>query len=185
MITLSFPLERPDASPSAVWGIQNILLTEAERSLGPKDPAKLVYQPIFSKDGPHIIVHNTEDGAYANLSLNAAGFWPTAVYELAHETVHLLNPVKGPASVLEEGVAETFALRMGEKLGGFKQSSPECYKNACDAVALLGSDVLASGKTIREKCGSLSQVSTVALKNLFPSAQQSLLELLVKKFERK
>ena len=45
------------------------------------------------------------------MSDNGRFYWPTVVYELAHETVHLLNPVfLGEANYLEEGVAVAFSL---------------------------------------------------------------------------
>jgi|SRR5712692_7954857 len=182
---LVFPPGSPEVSPSEMWSIQNTLLAEAERLLGPKDPTKEIYQPTFSDKGPHTINTPSLDGAFADLSPNAARFWPTAVYELAHETVHLLNPIAGAATVLEEGVAETFALQMGETFGGFKQSSRECYQQACDAVSALGSDVLEIGKMVREKYGSLSRVKASDLKDLFPTAASDLIEKLVAKFDRK
>jgi hypothetical protein len=182
---LSFPAERPDAAANVIWSIQNTLLNEVEKRLGSRDTSKQICQPIFGKGGPHIIVSFDFKQAYAKLSLNAAGFWPTAVYELAHETVHLLNPITGPGTVLEEGVAETFALEMAESLGGFKQASSDCYKEAYGAVAALGPDVFAMAKMVREKCGSLNDITVLALQELFASAKTDLIEKLVAKFERK
>ena len=182
---LLFPTERPDASQSTMWSIQLNLLDEAERRPGSRDPSKQICQPVFGKGGPHIIVSFDFKQAYAKLSLNAAGFWPTAAYELAHETIHLLNPIVGPGTVLEEGVAETFALEMGESLGGFKQQSAACYTEARDSVAVLGPDIFMAGKMVRERCGSLNEINVAALQELFPNAASGLIEKLVGRFERK
>lgn len=168
-----------------MWSIQGRLLKEAEQRLGPRDTNKQICQPIFGKGCPHIIVSFDFSQAYAKLSLAAAGFWPTAVYELAHESIHLLNPIVGAGTVLEEGIAETFALEMGESLGGLKQASAACYKEACDTVAVLGADVYATGKMVRGRSGSLNQISVSVLQDLFPAAAVDLLETLAAKFEQK
>ena len=85
----------PGQDPSALWSMQLQLLRLAEDTLGPRDASKVIYQPIFVEDGPHIRNTPNLDGAFAELSRNAEGYWPTVVKELAHETVHLLNPRPG------------------------------------------------------------------------------------------
>ena len=57
------------------------------------------------------------DGAFAELSRASECYWPTVVFEMAHETVHLLNPVPGNANNLEEGVAVAFSLRVQPSYG--------------------------------------------------------------------
>lgn len=99
---LSFPFERPDDAPVFLWSLQRRLLQDAEIRLGPKEPGKEIFQPTFSDTGPHVVNTPTLDGAFASLSRNAAGFWPTCVYELAHETVHLLNPPSEEQSFLRK-----------------------------------------------------------------------------------
>jgi hypothetical protein len=86
-----FPNSRPDSEPALLWRLQGDLLLLAESKFGPRDNSKKVFQPIFVPDGPHLINTPTLDGAFVALSPSAAGYWPTAVYEMAHETVHLLN----------------------------------------------------------------------------------------------
>lgn len=112
-----FSNDRPDKSPAAVWQLQNMLLDKAQELLGPRIDKK-IYQPTFSDKGANIINTPNMDGAFAVLSLNAAGYWPTTVYELAHETVHLLDPVRGCTNYLEEGVAVAFSVEMSHSLAG-------------------------------------------------------------------
>src|SRR6478672_1516566 len=107
---MQFPTSRPDAEASALCRLQNDLLTLAEFKLEPRDKSKKIYQPTFDPHGPRLINTPTLDGAFAQLSSNAAGFWPTAVYELAHETVHLLNPTVAYTNWFEEGIAVAFSI---------------------------------------------------------------------------
>lgn len=185
MSVLTFPQERPEDSPAFLWSLQLQLLQEVEARLGTRDPDKKVYQPTFSDANPHIINTPSLDGAFAELSRNAAGFWPTAVYELAHETVHLLNPIAGNTIVLEEGMAETFAIEMAETLGGqIIVPSLESYAAACGAVKKLAGDVFGAGKKIRENCGALSRATPAELSLLFQEVDSALLDELSAQFQR-
>lgn len=106
---MDFPQAHPRDAASALWQLQDELLLLAEGLLGPRDRTKIISQPQFQPGGPVMRNTPTLDGAFAELSLNAAGYWPTAVYEMAHETVHLLNPTVGFTNWLEEGVAVAFS----------------------------------------------------------------------------
>ena len=182
---LTFPSERPDNAPVFLWSLQRRLLQEAEARLGPGDSGKEIFQPTFSDTGPHVVNTPNLDGAFATLSRNAAGFWPTSLYELAHETIHLLNPTVGGTIVLEEGVAETFALEMAASLGGqIIISSLQSYTDACNAVKKLAADVFGAAKTVREKCGALSGATLQELSLLFPEVDTALLEELSASFQR-
>jgi hypothetical protein len=79
-------LLRPKDDPVRMWAMQNLLLDEAERLLGGRDLSKKIYKSEFVTDGkgPQLINTPNFDSASAMLSVNAAGYWPTAVYELSH-----------------------------------------------------------------------------------------------------
>ena len=143
---MQLPDGRPEVDPQALWRLQNELLTLAESLLGPRDSAKKIYQPNFDSDGPHIRNTPNLDGAFAELSPNAAGYWPTVVYEMGHETVHLLNPDRLGVNFLEEGMAVAFSLRAMERYGlpveGIREES---YAKALGLVRQLSPDVFAAG----------------------------------------
>ena len=90
----------PREDPSALWSVQLQLLSLAEDTLGPRDISKVIYQPIFTDHDPNIRNTPNLDGAFAELSRNAEGYWPTVAKELAHETVHLLNPKPGNGTAI-------------------------------------------------------------------------------------
>ncbi|MBN2577826.1 MAG: hypothetical protein JXB10_02460 [Pirellulales bacterium] len=182
---LSFPSQRPDSESVAsyLWKVQQDLLDQAERLLGPRDKSKKIYQPVFQDNGPYTINTPNMDGAFAALSRNAAGYWPTVVYELAHETVHLLNPIEGKTNWFEEGIAVAFAVEMSHMLTPhpMKPDKDTNYERALVLVKQLPIDCFAAAKIVRSSIGSFSSATVLNLQTLLPEADITLLtELLVK-----
>ena len=175
----------PREDPSGLWSMQVHLLKLAEDILGPRDTSKLVYQPVFHDDGPHIRNTPNLDGAFAELSRNAEGYWPTALYELAHETVHLLNPRPGIGNWLEEGIAVAFSRYSEQRYGLYNQCiGMDSYRRALELVSRLPSDPLVAGRLIREACGALNNATENIVMTLFPGADSGTLTEICKQFER-
>ncbi len=126
------------------------------------------------------------DAAWAELSRNGERYWPTVVFEMAHETVHLLNPIPGNTNYLEEGVAVTFSLS-AQLLYGINVSVPsseKLYLLALELVAMLPGDPLEAGRRVRERVGALGAARVQDLEQLFPGVEVSLLGKLVEEFDR-
>ena len=102
------PRIRPDAEPKRMRVLQSTLLALAEGFFGTRDRSFSIADPRFHERGPFLQHSSEDEHLWVELSNNAAGYWPTAVFELAHESVHLLNPVKGYTNTLEEGFAVAF-----------------------------------------------------------------------------
>lgn len=176
---------KPENDPTALWTLQCELLAMAESALGPRDKTKKIYQPSFDDDGPFLRNTPKQDGAFATLSQNAAGYWPTAVFELAHETVHLLNPIAGSANFLEEGTAVEFSIFV---LGGLNipdgrpGNLSEPYTEALRLVRLLPPSVFAAAKNVRLRAGALSNATPRRLEKLFPSVDCATLDKLARSF---
>ena len=175
----------PREDPSGLWSMQVHLLKLAEEILGPRDTCKLIYQPAFDDDGPHIRNTPNLDGAFAELSRKAEGYWPTVINELAHETVHLLNPRPGIGTWLSEGVAVAFSnyAQQQFKLEHQRVKKPS-YRRSLDFVSRLPPDPLTAGRRIRESCGSLDDASQSILETLFPTVDPETLTELCNPFER-
>lgn len=174
-----FPTQRPDSSPVFLWHVQQRLLFEAESLLGARDTSKTIYQPVFDTLGPILINTPNLDGAFAKLSMNAAAYWPTTVYELAHETVHLLNPRVGYTNWLEEGVAVAFSAEMATRLTVHPQCpSLPSYLEAWKLVRTLSDGVFDAAKLVRERCGALGLASFESLQLLFPNHSPEMLHKL-------
>jgi hypothetical protein len=179
-LRMDFPRTRPDESAAALWQLQQELLLLAEGLLGPRDGAKKIYQPQFQAGGPSMWNTPSLDGAFAELSLNAAGYWPTAAYELAHETVHLLNPTIGYTNWLEEGVAVAFSQYALTHYGlaPFEPTLPT-YAEAMKLVHELPEGPFVAPREARLAAGSLSAVKFEHLLAAAPAHPREKLDRLV------
>ena len=169
---------------SALWSVQLQLLSLAEHILGPRDVSKVMYQPIFTDHDPNIRNTPNLDGAFAELSRNAEGYWPTVVKELAHETVHLLNPKPGDGTWLSEGIAVAFSNYAQQQFELEPQTiTMASYRRSLELVSELPPDALAAGRRIRE-ARSLDNATQSILETLFPGVDLDTLTELCKPFER-
>jgi hypothetical protein len=183
-----FPLEPPCDRPEVLWALQGELLRHAEFHLGARDANMRMYQPQFGPPPPILIHSQSGDGAWARLSPIAAQSWSVATYEMAHETVHLLNPVVGSTIFFEEGIAVDFSFQMSLKFfGGSEVALQDAgmslnYRQAWDLVRGLGGNVLTNGRTMRMRCGALGKVTVDALREAFPDRNDTHLLRLCEKF---
>jgi hypothetical protein len=178
-LNFAFPTLLPKDDPITLWSLQQQLLAAAESRFGLRDTNKQICQPTFRDDGPILINTPNLDGAFAALSTNAAGYWPTTVFELAHETVHLLNPTVGYTNWIEERIAVAFSIEMSAQLTQHPQV-PSDESNYSIALRLLQSLPVGyhdAARTIRSEC-ALSSVTIDILKRLFPQTELPTLERL-------
>ena len=162
------------------------LLEYAEQALGPRDTSWEIKAPRFYADGPRIELMEEQKFARAWLSLNAQGYFPTLIRELAHETVHLLNPVRGCCSTwLGEGVAEVFSIYAQKRYDLNPQKiKTYSYHYAFNLVSKLGTNPLVSGRKIRDKYGRFADVTPEDLVTLFPNVEHQILVELCEQFDR-
>ena len=182
---MKLPETDPRDDPAGLWALQQELLMRAEFALGPRDASKTIYQPQFTEEGyPHITNTPNFDGAFVEVTHRAACSWPEAVFEMAHETVHLLNPIPGNENILEEGVAAAFSLIIQPVYGISIQTSMKSYLYALKLVATIPGGPLEAGRRVREHVGALSAARVQDLEQLFPDVEVSLLRKLVEEFDR-
>ncbi len=179
---MRFPNNKPKEDPGALWSLQASLLAFAEDQLGPRDSTKKIYQPQFTDQGP--MLRNTPklDGAYAELSRGAENFWSTALFELAHETVHLLDPSVGNTNYFEEGIAVRFSLWLAPNHSAHVRESNSAYFDALRMVEQISESPIETAKLARERFGALNKVSGANLNELCPNADPDLLVKLVQEF---
>lgn len=183
---MNLPDTEPINDPDGLWALQRKLLAMAESLYGLRDQSFRVFHPQFCENGPNIRIEYVLRGAYAQLSYNGRFYWPTVVYELAHETVHLLNPVKrGEINNLEEGVAVAFSLHAQEYFSvRVQRPSMPSYASALSLVEALPNDPLQSAGRIRWKVGRFSDVSADDLVGLFPELDVDVANRLANRFKR-
>ena len=96
---------------SDLHSIQLQILNMAELSFGPRDPAYVVLAPDFTPTGPKI-QYPLKDSKFAQILIDDACKldFSKAVYQIAHECIHLLAPsTLAAVTVFEEGLATAFA----------------------------------------------------------------------------
>lgn len=187
-IDFTYPSERPDRSPQAMWELQVKLDICAQNLLGPRNLDKKLLSPTFVEGGPNVRNTCALDGGFAELSLNAAGYWPTAIYELAHETIHLLDPRPGyptgkGASWLEEGVAVNFSLAVSREIGdkGIKVNLKK-YKIANGLFSRIGGDLFSRAREIRCISGHFSDATALDILSVTPDMPLNVAEKLASSF---
>ena len=179
---IQLPETMPRDDRKALWALQLELLSMAESILGRRDKSKKIYQPQFSDEGPRIRNTPNLDGAFCELSRAGDCYWPTVVFEMAHETVHLLNPVAGNANNLEEGVAVAFSLCVQPMYGISVQPPMPSYRLALQLSGMLPGGPLRAAKLVRDRVGSLNDVTAEGLRDLFPSIDEVVSRRLAERF---
>ncbi|WP_408096602.1 hypothetical protein ACJVC5_16310 [Peredibacter sp. HCB2-198] len=110
------------------------MLTYAEEMYGPRNKDFTILGIEFCESGPRIWYPKSKKNIVIQLSYSAKISETLALYQLAHECIHLLSPSGGcTANVLEEGLAVYFSWWYVEKtLGETGQSitDSEAYKMA-------------------------------------------------------
>ena len=169
---------------SDLWQLQTEFIDEAEKLFGLRDVTKKIYKPSWDVNGPHVSYTPSKDGAFAELGFNAKTDWRMAVYQLAHETVHLLDQHGGrQAYLLEEGAAVKFSLDMMKKYGFDTMSLPsiDSYKQALSLFNALGEDPYLIAKDCRTICGNFFSIDEETLKVRCPKLPKHLVKKLLTK----
>lgn len=179
----SFPTAKPMEDRVHVWTLQKLILSEAEIRFGPMNPAKKLFRPKFVENGPHVINTPSFDGGFAGLSMNAARYWPAFVWELSHETVHLLDPDVAGVPYLEEGFCEFFAIEMATPIKGVPSSRPNAYVEAEHLVRSTFNSPYDAARQIRERFGRLRDATIQGMCDLFPEIPLEMIYALLRRHE--
>ncbi len=167
---MQLPTTVPETDPSGLWALQGQLITLAEQLVGQRDRTKTIYQPSFHDDGPRLRNTPTLDGAFVELGRGSKVYWPTVVYEMAHETIHLLNPTVGHTNWLEEGVAVAFSVHAQSlcRLQQIQTPNSGPYFEALELVRALPGGPFVAARRVREFARALNAITTEQLRELFP-----------------
>lgn len=154
----------PEQSPEEMWRLQLVLLKYAESHFGTRSGKKILYRPDFDIDGPFVRHTPKYDGAFADLSFGSKSSWDCALNEIAHETVHLLDPrgTSKPApksSNFEEAVATAFAMHCSELAGGTYRAPSRNYAIALAHTSSFTSNIFTVAYAVRRSFGHFSAPS--------------------------
>jgi hypothetical protein len=115
------------------------MLRELEDQYGPRDPSYTILGLEFCGEVPQVWFPGNCRHVVIQLTPSTMNDVVRAVYQLAHEAVHLLDPgVFGNASVFEEGVATLFSVQYARTI----QPSYTPAHPKYDAAARLASRAL-------------------------------------------
>jgi hypothetical protein len=173
MLSFSPSSATPLDSKEEVWRLQQALMMEAEQMLGARNASKTICQPRFRVGNPQIVNTIDKTGALAELSMGSLRNWGTCVFELAHETVHLLDPLPCNARELEEGVAVAFSQHCVQALASIcgpvpYPVTPMRYTRAWQRAEALSGGALSAGKIVRAAAGTLDNITPALVCSLFP-----------------
>ena len=193
------PDTRPVDDSEGLLKLQQDLLLWAEDLFGERDKTWRILPPMFDHGTPNIFYLNPESLKLVMIKLvaRAREDWTIALYQMAHEVIHLLNPNRpdasngSTASVLEEGVACAFSFYVlrwcGIDVSEFKTHSLPSYKHAHSQVRRLPKGDIAAAKLIRREMPprtGFSSVTSDDLKRVFPNLDAEHAEALTSKFCR-
>lgn len=159
------------------------LLRELERRYGSRDSRYYLERIVFGAEGSPC-VDATKHGAVIYLSAAAKTSAAAAVFELAHEVVHLLAPTGGfDSTVLEEGLATMFQHEIMGRCGmpNFR-SSVRAYLEAeglLKQLIQLDVDVVAK---LRKREPDFSKWTAEDIQTFVPGASRQIAEALCEPF---
>ncbi|RTE66119.1 hypothetical protein EH243_08340 [Amphritea opalescens] len=175
---MDFKKSQPVDDEPGLWRLQMEFMAEAERFFGSRDQSKKIYQPSWDVNGPYVRYTPSKDGAFAELGFNAKTDWKMVVYQLAHETVHLLDQHGGKQThLLEEGAAVRFSLDMMKKYGFDTAGLPEVdsYKTALKLFDSLGNDSYLIAKELRATCDNFISIDAIEIKARCPDLSENII----------
>jgi hypothetical protein len=159
------------------------MLTYAEAMYGPRNQEYTILGIEFCDSGPRIWYPKSKNNIIVQLSFDALESETLALYQLAHESIHLLSPSgSSMANVLEEGLAVYFSWWYLEKsLGkdGKRVTNSDSYK----AAGLLVEKVLRYNPDFF-KSAPLRKFSEESIAELCPELTQEERAILVLPFEK-
>lgn len=162
------------------------MLIELEKQYGKRDTSYSILGVQLSGNGPRTCRSLTSDNQLIIELSSKAKTYGHLIYQLAHESVHTLSPVKREeVSILEEGLATFFSKKyvcdFFMKECGWSEGNNTDYSNASELVTkLIEIDHLAI-KKLREDQPVISYITSDQLLKYY----LGLGEITAKKLEKK
>lgn len=147
------------------------ILSEAELRFGSRDRSFTILGVEFREGVPQIWFPGDRKDIVIQLGTICLDDEPRAVFQLAHECVHVLSPVlSGTASVIEEGVATFFAMeRVQQDCGVPIVPAEQAYQRAAQLARGLMALDPGGVRRLRDIEPSLSRVTADQLRLVYPT----------------
>ncbi|MEP9191471.1 hypothetical protein ABKT21_04525 [Enterobacter asburiae] len=176
-IDFEIPATTPIESPEKVWELQCMLDSLAQELYGPRNSRITLKPPLFTNDPDAPQVGFSNEGAHAELDSAASSDWTRCIYQLSHETIHLLDPRPRPpfgkgSNYLEEGVAVEFSLLVCKSLFLNIDVSLEKYREARRRLLKIGvKDFHGKLKSMRQCAGHFADVTSDLISQIAPQCR--------------
>jgi hypothetical protein len=109
------------------------MLRKAEKDFLPRDNSYEFFGFQFAEKGPNIRFNEGYTGFCVEVSNSASGDKDRLQYQIAHEVIHFLAPVrKPPAKMIEEGLAVWFSLEGPKFSPGYRESAIAQLESSAD-----------------------------------------------------
>jgi hypothetical protein len=159
------------------------MLSKVETSFGQRDRTFTILGIEFHDGVPQLWFPGNCGHVVIQLGLTAMQDPSRAMFQLAHERVHLLDPAPGGTNNLEEGIATQFSLDFLQTECGVRyQTGDVRYDNAVSLVRSLVSAKTDAPRELRRKNGPWRGVSTEQIAALCPTLDHSIAEQLALSF---
>jgi hypothetical protein len=178
-----FPLENNTGWTWTLVSRLSELLEEAEARYGPRDREWTLIGIEFGGDTPGTWFPGNRRHVVIRLSDNARTNPARALFQLAHEAIHLLSPWSG-APAMEEGVATLFSDEVSLRFaadGWFFSSEPD-YVHCRDVTRTLLALHPDGVRTLRAKEPHFHLMTPTLITSTFPDVPEQLAGALCEPF---
>jgi hypothetical protein len=160
-------------------------LHEAEELYGPRDKGWTPIGIEFAGDVPHVWYPGNRDQISIVLTESAALDPQEAIFQLAHEVIHLLAPTREPQTVvLEEGLATLFAHQMCRKYAVNRVASKQQYLSAEAHLNTLMQTYPDCIRMLRQRQPAFILMTEDLIQTVCPNANPAISKKLAERFER-
>lgn len=158
------------------------ILQKIESDFGARDKSYTLLGVEFSEGIPQTWFPGNSQYVIIQLGHEAMQRPILALYQLAHECVHLLDPHPGGTNVLEEGAATHFAHNYIVQLGYPISTGDKRYDDAHHLVEKLLSKRPDALKELRKVHGPLRNIKADHIRSISPGLADQIIENLTKEF---
>ena len=161
------------------------MLEMAEQRFGPRDRSYTILGVEFRAGLPQIWFPGNQKGVIVQLDSSSMNDPNLPLFQLAHQSMHLLTPVlPAEASVLEEGLATYFSKEyMAAHIGGVWLTGDQKYDRAevlARKLLLFNVDTI---KALRKLVSVISKATAQNILKICPGSSSQLAEQLVVPFQ--
>jgi hypothetical protein len=159
------------------------MLARAEAQFGQRNQSFTILGIEFRDGGPQVWFPGNRDHVVVQLSLSAMQDLNRAMFQLAHECFHLLDPAAGGSNVLDEGVATHFSLEFmqSEFRLQYPTGDPK-YDRACALVRRMLSLRGDSARELRRLHGPLRHITAPQIMTICPGLDSQFAQQLIEPF---